>query len=38
VYELCSESATALKLTLAERVAQLGSDAGWEKANTDFKL
>ncbi|KAI9815320.1 MAG: hypothetical protein M1827_002800 [Pycnora praestabilis] len=39
IYELCSEKSKALKLELAGRVAsQSETEAGWEKANADFKL
>jgi tetratricopeptide (TPR) repeat protein len=39
MYELCTDRSRGLKLKLAERVAGLDeTDAGWEKANVDFKL
>lgn len=40
MYELCTDRAKALKLTLAQRVAdQTPADGqGWEKTNADFKL
>jgi trafficking protein particle complex subunit 12 len=39
VYELCTERARDLKVSLTERVAQAPpTDAGWEKATVDFKL
>ncbi|KAI1133189.1 hypothetical protein F5Y10DRAFT_130953 [Nemania abortiva] len=40
MYELCSDRAKALKMSLAERVADVepGSGGGWEKTNADFKL
>ncbi len=39
IYELSTEKARALKLDLTDKVAaQPESEAGWEKANVDFKL
>jgi len=46
IYELCTERSRALKIGLAERVAEMqvekrlngGGDVGGEKVNGDFKL
>lgn len=39
MYELCSDKNRVLKMSLAEKVANLDeSPAGWEKTNADFKL
>lgn len=42
VYELCTDRSRALKIGLAERVAEIKISeqgmVGWEKVNGDFKL
>ncbi len=42
VYELCTERSRAMKISLAEKVAEMqvkqGKKDGWEKVNGDFKL
>ena len=42
IYELCTERSRALKIGLAEKVAEIKQSGqgmvGWEKVNGDFKL
>lgn len=39
MYELCTDRAKQLKMSLAEQVADIGPTVhGWEKTNADFKL
>ena len=39
VFELCTDRAKTLKIELAERLARVeGTETGWERSNTDFKL
>lgn len=39
MYELCTDKAKQLKMSLAEQVAEMDATShGWEKTNADFKL
>ena len=39
MYELCTDRSKALKLQLAQKVADMEpTSKGWEKSNADFKL
>jgi trafficking protein particle complex subunit 12 len=39
MYELCTDRAKQLKMSLAEQVANMEATSyGWEKTNADFKL